>query len=522
MKRKVAVIGAGVAGMSAALILAKHGHEVTLVEAGSRLAPVLRGFKRKGILYDTGFHYAGCLNPGKTMDAYFRYLGLAPRLALAEPVSGLVDLYRCEDFSCDFPYDYTRLQFELSQRFPAEAAGIERYLNAVRTLFESNAHCNPLGARLGEKAGDQLGALSDSERRFSAQTLAQVLDVWLRDPQLKRMFGMHSLLYGADPRNVSFLDHARFVGSYYQSAHRILDGGRSLAKAFEAALAAAKVKVLTGRPALAILAQDTGEAKRGQEVVGLRLADGEMLACQAVVSTTHPRVTAQLAPAPTFRQAYRQRLEASEDSFSAFAVFASTTRPLPLLERGNLHLGGRPDFHLDRPSALPVEDRPLFLAQSVAKRGGAGDGPGAEPGGVALLCPASLEEVAVWRDSRVGRRPAGYRAFKAEMGRRVLARALSGFPELAEGLKPEACATPLTFRDYSHSPLGALYGLRRSADALAPLPITRLRGLCQAGQAVTGPGVLGAMISAFIGCGPLCGAVETLLQEVRSCSSNAS
>jgi all-trans-retinol 13,14-reductase len=516
MKPSVAVIGAGVAGMSAALILARRGFSTLLIEAGPRLAPVLRGFKRKGVLYDTGFHYAGCLNPGATMDAYFRYLGLAPRLRLAEPLSGLSDFFRYEDFTCEFPYDYSALRRVLVQRFSRDAVGIDRYLNAVRSLFESNAHCNPLGAHGTPFPGPPFNAL-DSGHRFSDRTLAEVLDAWLTDPQLKRLLGIHSLLYGADPRSVSFTEHARFVGSYYQSAHRILDGGRSLAKAFEAALAMAKVRVLTNHPVTEILARDAAGQKSGQEVVGLRFANGERLDCQAVVATVHPRLVAQLAPEPTFRQAYRQRMEASEDSFSAFAVFASTTRSIPRLEQGNLHLGSHPDFHLDRPAALPVEQRPLFIAQSVSRSPGAG----LQPAGVAILCPASLSEVAAWGASRVGRRPASYRAFKNGIGRRVLDRALSCFPELADGLAPMACATPLTFRDYNHSPRGALYGLRRSADALAPLPVTRLKGLYLAGQAVTGPGVLGAMISAFIGCGPLCDGADALLQEVRECSNGS-
>jgi len=506
MNFDVGVIGAGVAGMTAALILAKRGYAVALVEAAPRVAPVLRGFKRKGVGYDTGFHYGGCLDAGQSLDNYFRYLGLAPELELAAPRAGLIDTFRAPGFSCDFPYGYDALRQTLGRRFPAERAGLERYLDTVRGLFETNAHCNPSGLADAHCAAR---AVAD---RYAEKTLNEVMDGWLQDRELKAMLGMHALLYGADPSSVSFTDHARFVGSYYQSAHRILGGGRSLAMAYEKALAAAKVTVLTRRRVAAILAE---ERAAGAELAGLRFEDGQELRCRIVVATIHPGQVAALAPEPTFRQVYRRRLAQTEDTFSAYAVFAATTRPIPLLERGNLHVARAPGFHLDRPSELPLEQRPLFLAQSVFAD------MDAARSGVALLCPASLTEVAGWSASRVGRRPASYRAFKAEAGRRLLEAAIEIYPELSGGLEPVAVATPLTFRDYSHSPLGSLYGLLHGAQSLPPLPVTRLKGLYLGGQAVTGPGVLGAVISAFIACGAFLG-VEALLEEVRRCRANAS
>jgi all-trans-retinol 13,14-reductase len=311
------------------------------------------------------------------------------------------------------------------------------------------------------------------------------------------------------------------VGSYYQSAHRLLGGGRSLAKAYEAALAAAKVTIMTKQRLTGILSKETGAGAAAHELTGLQFADGERLDCRTAVATVHPQLVAALAPASTFRQVYRQRLAAAEDSFSAYAVFAATTRPIPLLEQGNLHVGQHPSFHLDRPADSPLEQRPLFLAQSIFSQVGAPDRAHFQPSGVAILCPASLSEVEPWLATRVGRRPAAYRARKADVGRRILAKALAVYPELEGGLAEAAYATPLTFRDYSHSPQGSLYGMRRGVDALAPLPVTRLKGLYLAGQAVTGPGVLGAIISAFIACGAVFGN-DDLLEEVGRCRRRAS
>lgn len=60
-KQKTVIIGAGLAGLVCGIILAKHGHRITLVEQAEAPAPVLRGFKRQGVHFDTGLHYTGGL-----------------------------------------------------------------------------------------------------------------------------------------------------------------------------------------------------------------------------------------------------------------------------------------------------------------------------------------------------------------------------------------------------------------------------------------------------------------------------
>ena len=70
------IIGGGVSGMTSALILAKQGFSVALVEKSRQLAPTIRGFTRQGLFFDTGFHYTGGLGTGEPVDLFFRYLGL--------------------------------------------------------------------------------------------------------------------------------------------------------------------------------------------------------------------------------------------------------------------------------------------------------------------------------------------------------------------------------------------------------------------------------------------------------------
>lgn len=54
VRKRALIIGGGITGMSAALLLSQSGMDVTLVEKHPRLAPLLRGFWRQGVHFERG------------------------------------------------------------------------------------------------------------------------------------------------------------------------------------------------------------------------------------------------------------------------------------------------------------------------------------------------------------------------------------------------------------------------------------------------------------------------------------
>ncbi len=76
MNSKIAVIGGGLAGITAAIALAESGAGVTLLEARPRLGGATCSFSRDGLTVDTGQHiFLGCCTA---------YRGLLDRLGMAE------------------------------------------------------------------------------------------------------------------------------------------------------------------------------------------------------------------------------------------------------------------------------------------------------------------------------------------------------------------------------------------------------------------------------------------------------
>lgn len=489
MSRPYVVVGAGVAGMTTALLLARRGERVTLVEAAPRCAPLIRGFRRHGVAFDTGFHYAGGLGPGEPLERLLRHLGLRAALTLEPCAPDGFDRCRlhgeAEPFA--FPAGETALAAALCARFPQQRAGIAAYLRQLAAAWRAFPYLNleaPVAAA--------------SRELFDAPSLQQVLDATCPEPRLQALLSLHCLLHGVAAAEIPFPLHACVVGPYYRGAASVAGGGAALAAAFERQLAAAGVELRCGTAVRAILCDGDGA------VGGVRLADGEFLPCRGCVATVHPRLLLELVPQGAFRPAYRKRLLGLEESAGALVVFARCRAPLPQLQHGNLFLlqqaASAGTLLTEAPAA-----RPLYLA--AAPDGGAG---------FQLIAPLALAEVAPWQGTTAATRPAAYRRFKAALLEGVRHRLQVEAPELAAEVVEFTGATPLSYRDYVTTPCGSLYGVKHRVGQLSPQAATRLAGLWLAGQATAAPGVLGAMLSAYLACGAIFGH-ETLREELKRC-----
>ena len=61
-KYDVVIVGSGIGGLSTALILAKNGKKVCVLEKNQQLGGNLQVFSRDKKIFDTGVHYLGGLD----------------------------------------------------------------------------------------------------------------------------------------------------------------------------------------------------------------------------------------------------------------------------------------------------------------------------------------------------------------------------------------------------------------------------------------------------------------------------
>lgn len=490
------VIGAGISGVSAALILARHGYRVALVERAARTAPLLRGFQRDGVPFSPGFHYTGGLASGEVLDGFFRYLGIAGEIeAIPLDPDGYDRVRMLEpSFEFRFPTGREALRERLHGAFPGEEVGIDTYLDEVDDMYRAFPYLN-LDAPL-----EAIGVLE----RMRGPTLKEHLAGLTRDDRLAAVLSAHCFLHGVPSDEVAFRFHAGVVGSYYRGAHALRGGGESLARACDTALARAGVEVRCGIAVRGVALSSDGAVR------GVELAGGERVDCRGVIATIHPALLTDLLPEGAFRPTYHRRLGELEESLTAVIGYAICEGIVPGLRRSNLYVLVSPKPPGFRQEA-PLAERPLYINPAELP-----DDAGTRSG-FTVICPVPAASPFPWASVQPGERPPAYRAVKEGLTHDLRAHLERCCPEVAARVHSFEVATPLTLREVTGGPAGGLYGVKHRVGQYNPLPQTRVPGLWLAGQAVAAPGVLGATLSAFLTCGNILGH-QRLREDLKRCA----
>jgi len=484
------IIGAGLAGLTSALLLSRSGRKVLVLEQHTSPAPVVSGFRRQGIYFDSGFHYAGGLGEGGPLCPLLRHLGILEKIRLFPyNPAGFDRLYlssSAEDYS--LPIGFDNIYHYLSEKFPQAKAELALYLDEISSTWRNFPYLD-LDTELADFG-------MGSVHGCSLQDRLQVFSPW---PQLQGLLSMHSLLYGVSPDQTPLSLNSQVAGSYYHSVHGIVGGGQELVKAFLERLKEAGVILQCCAEATQVLA-DKGV------VTGVRLQSGEEIFAAEVIATVNPVHLHGMLPDKGLRPAYLKRLKELQQTCSAYIVFARSRQPLELLQRQNIFVQPHPGVF--SPSGdCPLEQRSFYLAGADQRECG-------EIKGLIGIVPADYSEVAAWEPS--GKlRSAEYRAWKKDLGTQLLQIFDQNCPQLPQ-LELLDLATPLTLRDYSLAPEGAIYGVGRNLGQYNPHPVTRLSGLYLSGQAVAGPGLLGTLVSSYLTCGSILGH-DFLRGELRAC-----
>ena len=203
------VVGAGTAGLTAALLLARFGRSVLLVDGAPAPGGGLRRFRRGGAAFDTGFHFSGSVRPGELLDRLLTQLGIREAVTLLPYESSCTHrfLFHNEHTAVDVPAGLDQACACWHARFPAETASIIWYFEALRSITDRTT---------GMQADGTLKPFGLLDEDFVS--LREVLDHRFRDPE--------DLLRGPCPRRLRAAPVGRHAGGRRRRAGRRHGGGR--------------------------------------------------------------------------------------------------------------------------------------------------------------------------------------------------------------------------------------------------------------------------------------------------------
>ena len=201
------VIGAGVAGLATAALLAREGYDVTIYERGDRVGG------RAGWIEDAGFRFetgpSWYLMP-EVFDHYFRLLGTsaAEQLDLVRLDPGY-RVYPEGQASVDVRSGLNEIRELVESREPGGAAAIEDYLNssdramdlAVKEFLYNtfSAPSSVINPRVLRSAPDIVRWLSTDLASYAAKRFS--------DPVVRQLLGYSAVFLGTDPRKAPAIYH---------------------------------------------------------------------------------------------------------------------------------------------------------------------------------------------------------------------------------------------------------------------------------------------------------------------------
>ena len=132
-KKKVFVIGAGIAGLTSAAILSKLGLSVTLIESHKQSGGCAGTFKRNGYIFDVGATQVAGLESDGIHSKIFKFLQIEiPDASLLDP-SCIVDLNDGSE-PINIWYESSKWISERKRQFP----GSERFWELCNYIHQSN------------------------------------------------------------------------------------------------------------------------------------------------------------------------------------------------------------------------------------------------------------------------------------------------------------------------------------------------------------------------------------------------
>lgn len=471
------VVGSGISGLTMTLLLAMNGRRVLLIEKGPRIGGSLSRFTRKGVSFDTGFHFTGGLHEDGILADILSFLGIRDSIEpifLSDPSENQF-IFDSHGRIFEHTSGIENIKKRFKDYFPADTGAIDRYFDKVKSVCERTPSL---------KIHDNNIAPPNLDEDYV--TLDAVLKDLTSNALLRGLLSGYAMCYGVRPDEMSFANHSRMCLSFYESIACVKGGGDAFIRAFEQKFKEFDIDIRCGT-FISELA-DIHDDKAGRFI----LNNGEEIAADTCVFTIHPKEILKILPEKHFSRAFRNRVSSFESSAGFFSVFASLKNnddPYP----GRTIVSLFPDEDVNKLLDPAYDGKgALVIIKSPDRANG-----GSERG-VCILQPSFPEHVSAWSDSRRGKRPQEYIYDKKARAEQIKEHIFSVFPAYRGKLDFLEAGTVLTARDYLNSPDGSAYGVKQKMGQFNLIGRLSIHNLYVAGQSSLLPGIIGAMMSSLI------------------------
>lgn len=475
------IIGAGIAGLTAAALLAKRGYKVIVLERDVHPGGCAAGYSQDGYRFAVGATVAMGFEPGGLHHKIYQHLGLKPHYVEVDPAIRV----HLPDRTVEIKTDRDAWFLELARAFPGQQRAKRAFWQEVSRVAAGMHHAaNHFPVMPFRHLWDVLDTAKAAHPKllpaFFAlrRTVADRLEHYNLDDPAHHAFIDGQLLdamqTGAEQcvmaNGALALDIYRF-GCQYK-----IGGLESIAQDLVQYLESRGGEVRYAGKVRRIL-QD------GSRVRGVDSTRGEIHA-PMVISAIPLANTAALLEDPSFSN-LTARAEKLPEMWGAFTLYLGVDeRCLP----GDTHV-------YEQLTSLSPEDEAGNLLISTAP---AWDRSRA-PEGKRAITVSTHVHAAEWMT--LAHERGAYAAAKRQLEDTILTRIEQVFPRIRQGIEVFQSGTPKTFHNFTLRAGGTVGGIPQTshtANFAAPSHRTDLAGLILAGDTIfPGQGTLGVSVSGY-------------------------
>jgi len=445
----VAIIGAGISGLTAAALLSKAGLNLVVLEKEERLGGYLAGFTRNGFVFDTAVQWLSQCDKGGFVYSILRHLG--------------DDFPRCRRLSRIRRHKSETLDYLLTdhpegfmnrliEEYPDQAEGIRRFFADTRVLSDRFVEFSDLMRShhtmgWGEKIS------------YGVRMLRWVLPVYKHlkisaEQGLARYFSDENLMRVFCTEDSMMAVMTPIAWAYSGDFQAPPPGGSQSMIAWLAKQAEENhAVILRGRHVRRVLV----EANRA---AGVELSSGERLKATYVLAACDVEALYErMLPAGCIPAKLRSHLHDADLYYSAFSVFIGLDCPAELLGLGEEMVMITRDglARSEHCSGDPEKTCLTVLAPSVRDGSLAPAGKGT----LSIHCPAFMDRDNQWETGENRQRRAAYRSYKADFAALLIDRVSDVLiPDLRQHVEFLSIATPVTYWRYTGNRDGSIMGAR--------------------------------------------------------------
>jgi all-trans-retinol 13,14-reductase len=494
-KFDVIIIGSGLSGLQCGYILSKEGFKVCVLEQHKQIGGCLQNFTRNQCVFDTGIHYIGGLDEGQSLNRYFKYFGLMGNLDLQRMDTEAFDVIKFANDPVEYKYAMGHDNFveTMTGFFPSENRTLQKYVQKLQDI------CNhfPL-------YNIEYKDLEISELQLFSENAHEYFRSITADEKLQNVLAGTNPLYAGVPEKTPLYVHALVNNSFIESSWRVVKGSSQIAELLAESIRSMGGSILTN-------AKVEQFEFTGRDLTGVKLANGEVIEAKNFISSIHPALTVAMIDEVHLRKAYRERimnLENTNSNFTLYVVFK---------ENAFEYLNHNEYFYKKDNVWLTTENTGkewpynfLLITPASSRKQKYSDC-------ATIMAYMNINDVKEWENTSVEKRGDDYQQFKQEKTEQLLDLVEQRFPGFRSSIKKVYSSSPLTYRDYTGTVDGSLYGILK--DCNEPLKTlisakTKIPNLFLTGQNIILHGVLGVTIGSVTTCSELVG-LKHLVKQIN-------